>query len=178
MIYDGFKMQYLLIWMLLKLAIFPLQQEVQHASTILIQLIITRLSTLERPSTLVDRPFLTDLKQRNFGRSKANINKCIFKLCCFFLNNPILASFVQTLHVVNDVLKRFYKKNTTLEKMIIGAYQVWYSKLKEQAGWLSGRLLAQGLRFQSLSRHPVVEVSSSITSSSCCFYQHHATGAR
>ena len=47
-------------------------------------------------------------------------------------------------------------------------------------GQLSGRVLVQGLqglqslRFKPLPRHPVVEVSSSLTSSSCCLYQHHA----
>ena len=38
------------------------------------------------------------------------------------------------------------------------------------AGWFSSRVLAQGLRslrFKPLSRHPVVEVNSSFTSSSC-----------
>ena len=39
-------------------------------------------------------------------------------------------------------------------------------------------LATQGLkspRFKPLPRHPVVEVSSSLPSSSCCLYQHHAT---
>ena len=46
---------------------------------------------------------------------------------------------------------------------------------------LSGRALAQelrGLRFKPLPRQRVVEVSSSLTSSSCCSYQHHATEGR
>ena len=47
------------------------------------------------------------------------------------------------------------------------------SVLKSQAGQLSNRVLAQGLRslrFKPLTRHPVVEVSSSPTSSSCYSY--------
>ena len=42
-------------------------------------------------------------------------------------------------------------------------------------------MLAQRLRglwFKPLPRHPVVQVSFSLTSSSCCIYQHHATEAR
>ena len=51
---------------------------------------------------------------------------------------------------------------------------------EEVAKQLSGRVLDQGLRslrFKPLPRHPVVKVSSSLTSSSCCLYQHHATEA-
>ena len=54
-------------------------------------------------------------------------------------------------------------------------------EIVQVAGQLSGRVLDQGLRsllFNPLPRHPVVEVSSSHTSSSCCSYQHHATEAR
>ena len=54
-------------------------------------------------------------------------------------------------------------------------------RLIRVAGWLSGRVLAQGLKglwFKSLPRHPVVVVSFSLTSSSCCSYLHHATEAR
>ena len=36
-------------------------------------------------------------------------------------------------------------------------------------------LRLRNLRFKPLPRHPVVEVSFSLTSSSCCSYQHYAT---
>ena len=46
--------------------------------------------------------------------------------------------------------------------------------------YLSGRVLAQGLKslqFKPLPCHPVVKVSSPLTSNSCCSYSHHATEA-
>ena len=52
---------------------------------------------------------------------------------------------------------------------------------RQVARQLSGRVLAQGLRsprFKYLPRHPVVEVSSSLTSSCSCSHQHHATEVR
>ena len=61
-------------------------------------------------------------------------------------------------------------------------YQLCYTQLcLRVTGQLSGRMLAQrlrSLRFKSLPRHPVVKVNSSLTSSSCCSYQHHPTEAR
>ena len=45
------------------------------------------------------------------------------------------------------------------------------------AGQLNGRVLAQGLislQFKPLPWNSAVEMSSSLTSNSCCSYQHHA----
>ena len=92
-----------------------------------------------------------DLRQLTFKKLKLDLQQFLSKKILFYADSSLLARMCVNID----------SRLTMLQ----------YGNNHRVAGWLSGRVLVQGLRglrFKPLPCHSIVEVSSSFISSSCC----------